>query len=151
MDDKIRKLRQLDAIKRLRIMKRYQAEVSHAQAQVMLSNAVRAFEDDVSRYIKSADARLYAFSPENAVNPELSQQRLSSLVDARARVKRSFLKLETEKANVRALKCDLVKRNISVEVISKAESRLRTHAIREDHKEQQIDISDAGLNSRRNQ
>lgn len=143
MQDKQRKLRQLDAAVRLRGLQREKAELRHGGARRALEEATRLLNREQAHYAAIMAKAQQQMHSGVQLDPCLHEQRLLTQLAAHARIETQAKNVSTASADHQQAIGLLLKCKLDEEVASKAHHRVAEELSRYAHGQEVIDISDA--------
>lgn len=143
MQDKQRKLRQLDAAMRLRALQREKAELGHGRARRALSDAERLLRDEQAHYASILSKAQQQMGSGVLLDPYLHEQRLLTQLAAHTQVQQQVQSVARARAEHQHAMDALLKSKVDEDVAGKAHSRVAGELLHYARGQELIDISDA--------
>ena len=143
MQDKQRKLRQLDAAMRLRALQREKAELGHGRARRALGDAERLLRDEQARYASILSKAQQQMGSGVLLDPYLHEQRLLTQLAAHNQVQQHAQSVARARAEHQHAMDTLLKSKVDEDVAGKAHSRVAGELLHYARGQELIDISDA--------
>lgn len=143
MQDKQRKLRQLDAAMRLRALQREKAELGQGRARRALSAAERLLRDEQANYARILAKAQQQVGSGVLLDPFLHEQRLLTQLVAHSQVQEHAQHVASARAEHQQALQALLKSKVDEDVAGKAHSRVADELLQYVRGQEQIDIADA--------
>ncbi|MCZ4324640.1 hypothetical protein [Pseudomonas anguilliseptica] len=143
MQDKQRKLRQLDAAMRLRALQREKAEIGHGRAQRALSEAERLLRDEQALYAGILANAQQQMDTGVLLDPFLHEQRLLTQLVAHSQVQAHAQQVVSARAEHQQAMQTLLRSKVDEDVAGKAHGRVADELLQYARGQEQIDIADA--------
>jgi flagellar biosynthesis chaperone FliJ len=143
MQDKQRKLRQLDAAMRLRALQREKAELGHGRTRRALSDAERLLREEQARYASILTNAQQQMGSGVLLDPFLHEQRLLTQLVAHSQVQEHAHHVASARAEHQHAMQALLKSKVDEDIAGKAHSRVADELLQYARGQEQIDIADA--------
>jgi flagellar biosynthesis chaperone FliJ len=143
MQDKQRKLRQLNAAMRLRALQREKAELEHGRARRALSDAERLLQDEQARYAGILAKAQEQMGSGVLLDPFLHEQRLLTQLVAHSQVQKHAQSVTSARVEHQQAMQALLKSKVDEDVAGKAHGRVAAELLHYAHGQESIDIADA--------
>jgi hypothetical protein len=143
MQDKQRKLRQLDAAMRLRALQREKAELAQSRTRRAQGDAERRLNEEQARYASILASAQQQVGCGVLLDPFLHEQRLVTQLAAHAQLETHARLLASARADHRQAMTTLLNCKVDEDVAGKARARLAAELLHFALAQEQIDIADA--------
>lgn len=143
MQDKQRKLRQLDAAMRLRALLREKAELGQGRARRALSEAERLMRDEQASYASILVTAQQQMGLGVVLDPCLHEQRLLSQLAAHSQMQKHAQSVASARAEQQQAMQALLKSKVDEDVAGKAYGRVAAELSQYAREQESIDIADA--------